>query len=305
MNHFLNSILPDSQDKETPLPLIVAQKWDFPLASVRIDEETFYAIQDWIRGLTHAENPNRIWSDLKRSVKQIQMYDSIVHLPYISRDGKTYQVEHTNDKGLYMIAQGLRVTKTRLALAAIKKFLAESGAFVDKVRLNPQTFLTSGAMTPDQAIDAAIQMYRAQGKDDKWIQARIEGKIKRNQFTAALNAAVADVLTPRHYATATDDIYLGLWGRTSAYLKGELNLPKNVSLRDHQPRLALHYQGIAEEVCAKKLGERTELDWEEARTIIKIVAAFIGEQAQATSRLLSMDLATGKPLLSSGLSDTI
>jgi hypothetical protein len=30
--------------------------------------------------------------------------------------------------------------------------------------------------------------------------------------------------------------------------------------------------------------------------IIYMVATFIGEQAEATSRLLNMDLATGKPL---------
>lgn len=106
-----------------------------------------------------------------------------------------------------------------------------------------------------------------------------------------------EILTRRHYAIATDDIYLGLWKRTSAHLKKELNVPKNASLRDHQPRLALHYQGIAEEVAAQKLGDRAELTWNEARYIIKTVAAFIGEQAQATSQLLQMDIATGKPLL--------
>jgi len=225
--------------------------------------------------------------------------DSIRQLPYKAKDGKTYQVDHATDKGLYLIAQHLRSTKARPALAAIKRFLAEAGVFTDEIRRAPETALTSGAMTPDQAIDAAIAMYRAQGKDDKWIQARIQGKIKRNMFTSALNAAVAEVLTPRHYAIATDDVYTGLWGRTAAYLKGELNLPKSASLRDHQPMLALHYQGIAEEVAAHQLGHRSELDWDEARTIVKTVAKFIGEQAQSTSHLLDMDIATGKPLLPS------
>jgi hypothetical protein len=289
-----------NDDRELPLPLIVAQKWNFPLAYVEYKDTLVYAIQDWIRGLTGTENPNRVWSDTKRSIKQIQLFDSIVPLPYKASDNKTYQVEHIDDKGLYLIAQGLRVTKSRPALAAIKRFLAEAGVFADNVRIDPQTVLTSGAITPDQAIDAAIAMYRAQGKDDRWIQVRIQGKIKRNMFTAALSAAVAEVLTPRHYATATDDIYLGLWGRTAAYLKGELHLPKSANLRDHQPMLALHYQGIAEEVAAQKLGDRSELSWDEARAIVKTVAAFIGEQAQETSELLQTDLATGKPLLASG-----
>lgn len=286
-------------NKKDPLPIQVSQRWNFPLAHIKVDNTLFYAIQDWIRGLTGTDNPARTWSDAKRGIKQSQLYDSIVELPYVAKDGKTYQVEHTDDKGLYIIAQGLRVTKSRSALAAIKRFLAQAGAFVDQVRMNPQTVITSGAIDPDQAIDAALEAYRAQGKDDRWIQARIEGKIKRKQFTMALTAAVAEILTPKHYAIATDDIYLGLYNRTSAYLKGELNLSKKAKLRDHQPYMAVHYQGIAEEASALKLGDRQELDWDEARSIIQMVAKFVGKQVQEMGQLLNMDIATGKPLLPS------
>ncbi|HEX2907559.1 MAG TPA: hypothetical protein VHO69_11895 [Phototrophicaceae bacterium] len=143
----------------------------------------------------------------------------------------------------------------------------------------------------------SIDYHRKRGKDDRWIQMRIDSKIKRNQFTAALAEFVQDVLTPRHYATATDDVYRGLWNRTASTLKHELGISNSRSLRDHQPILALYYQGIVEEVCAEKLGEREELWWDEAREIIRHVAAIIGRQAKETSELLQKDLATGKPLL--------
>jgi hypothetical protein len=289
-------VIPDADDSSLPLPLIVAQKWNFPLAYVQKDE-SLYAVQDWIHGLIGGENANQALRNLRRTKQTVFSKHT---LPYIATDGKTYQRDFTDDKGLYLIAQQLRTTKARPMLAAIKTYLSESGAFVDLVRREPNTMITSGAMNPDQAIDAAIAAYRAQGKDDRWIMARLEGKIKRGQFTAALSAAVNDVLTPRHYAAATDDIYKGLWGRTAAYLKHELELPKNTSLRDHQPMLALHYQGIAEEVSARKLGEQQELSWHQAREIVQKLAEFVGRQAQETSDLLSMDLATGKPLLISG-----
>lgn len=292
--------LPVSGDDDRPLPLIVATKWNFPLAHLEVNGQLFYAVQDWLRGLTGTEEVFRIWNDIQRKGDLTQLSDSIRELPYLAANGKTYQMDYATDKGLYLIAQNLRSIKSRPTIALIKKFLAESGAFVDQIRREPETVVTSGAINPDKAIDAAINAYRAQGKDDRWIQARVEGKIKRHLFTAALNAAVAEVLNRRHYAIATDDIYKGLWKRTAAYLKQELELPKTASLRDHQPMLALHYQGIAEEVAAKKLGDRSELLWEEARLIVKNVAAFIGEQAQTTNRLLNMDIATGKPLLEDG-----
>ena len=196
--------------------------------------------------------------------------------------------------------QYLRTGHERPVLNEIRDFLAASGAFVDEIRLNPKTVLTSGAMTPDQALDAAIEMCRAQGKDDMWIQARLEGKIKRNHFVIALKEAVAETLNRRHYATATDDIYTGLWGRTAARLKQELDLPKKASLRDHQPMLGLEYQRIAEGASAQKLGQRQELTWQEAREIVKMVAAFVGRQAKEMGEMLETDLATGRPLLMGG-----
>lgn len=35
-----------------PLPLIVAESWQFPLAFHIVDGQHLYAIQDWVRGLT-------------------------------------------------------------------------------------------------------------------------------------------------------------------------------------------------------------------------------------------------------------
>jgi hypothetical protein len=284
-------------DNDTPLPLLVAKRWNFALAHHKTDEGFYYSVQDWIRGLTEGEEPRHIWAQLQKQYKKSQTLISNQRLPYKAKDGKTYQRDFTDDKGLYLIAQYLRVTKERPVLDEIRKFLAAAGAFVDEVRRDASTVVLSGAMTPDQAIEAAIEMYRAQGKSDAWIRSRMEGKIKRQQFTNALSAAVSDVLNRSHYAIATDDIYKGLWGRTAAYLKDELELPKKASLRDHQPMLALHYQGIAEEVCAQKLGQQEELEWNEARGIVQDVAQFIGRQAQETSHLLRMDLATGKGLL--------
>ncbi|MBC8098229.1 MAG: hypothetical protein H7Y11_02195 [Armatimonadetes bacterium] len=286
----------NDSNHDTPLPLLVAKRWDFPLAATQTDDGMYYAVQDWINGLTGKDEARKLWAKMVKMMPQLST--SSRQLPYLATNGKIYQLAFVTDKGLYLIAQYLRVTKARPVLDEIKRYLAAAGVFADEVRRDANTIVSSGALTPDQAIDAAIQAYRAQGKDDNWIRARLEGKIKRNDFTAALTAAVADTLTRRHYATATDDIYRGLWGRTAAYLKLELNVPKKASLRDYQPALALDYQRIAEGVSAQKLGQRDELTWDEARTIVQQVAAFIGRQAKETSELLQMDLATGYPLLS-------
>ncbi|NJR12452.1 hypothetical protein HC776_00740 [bacterium] len=168
------------------------------------------------------------------------------------------------------------------------------------MRLDPKTVLVSGAITPDQALDAVIQMYRDQGKSDEWIQMRLQSKIKRDEFVKALGAAVQDFINHRHYAIATNDIYVGLWGRTAGHLKQELSVSKSGSLRDKQPMMALYFQGIAEEAAADKLGSRQDLTWHEARDIIKTVAGMVGRYANEMSVYLGKDLATGRPLLVKG-----
>jgi hypothetical protein len=291
-------LLPDEPANvdDTPLPLIVAKRWNFPLAHVQTENGSFYAVQDWMRGLSGEENTSNVWSMFKKTDMGRQTVNSIVSLPYKAKDGKTYKRDHTNDKGLYLIAQYMRVKNDRPVLDEIRRFLAAAGAFVDEARRNPAK-LVEGVTNPDKLLDAFIEYHRKRGKDDRWIQMRIESKIRRNQFTAALSDFVRDVLTPRHYATATDDVYKGLWGRTAAKLKSELTVPSSASLRDYQPILALYYQGIVEEVCAQKIGAREELWWEEARDIIHKVAAIIGRQAKETGELLEKDIATGKSLL--------
>lgn len=283
---------------DTPLPLIVAKRWGFPLANTQTNDGLYYAVQDWMRGLSGEENTRGLWAMFKKTDAGRQMLNSVERLPYKAGDGKTYKRDYATDKGLYLIAQYMRVKHDRPVLDEIRRFLAAAGAFVDGVRRDPDKLVES-INNPDKLLDAFIEYHRKRGKDDRWIQMRIDSKIKRNRFTSALAEFVRDVLTPRHYATATDDVYRGLWGRTAATLKKELSVGNN-SLRDHQPTLALYYQGIAEEVCAQKLGERDELWWEEARDIIRTVAMIIGRQAKETGELLRKDIATGKPLLGGG-----
>src|SRR5262249_22644758 len=90
------------------------------------------------KGLTGVEEVRKLWFDMKRRCNFAQMSDSMRQLPYIARDGKTYQIDFTDDKGLYLIAQHLRVTKERPVLSEIKHFLARAGVFADKARRDPE-----------------------------------------------------------------------------------------------------------------------------------------------------------------------
>lgn len=86
----------DMTNDERPLPLIVARKWHFPLAHVETQDGLFYAIPDWIRGLTGENDIRKVLSKMQK-----QMSISSRPLPYVASDGKTYERDYSHDKGLF------------------------------------------------------------------------------------------------------------------------------------------------------------------------------------------------------------
>jgi hypothetical protein len=139
--------------------------------------------------------------------------------------------------------------------------------------------------------------YRLQGKAESWIVARIEGIVTRKQFVEALKLAVIDAI-PMMYSMATEKLYKGLWHRTTAQLRGELNLTKQDNPRDFFGEYALIYTRLAEKLAADKLGQAEIVTLNVGIEIIWTVAKHISIQAKATSEMLGYDLVTQKPLLS-------
>jgi len=111
----------------TPLPLIVAGKWNFKLKFHLVEGEHFYAIEDWITGITSASarKSQKMWANLKNKM----MFIDVQKFPHIGPDDKVYQKNHTDEDGLKLIAQSLRVTRTRMELADIQTYLVNPSVF--------------------------------------------------------------------------------------------------------------------------------------------------------------------------------
>src|SRR5436190_21725668 len=95
---------------------------------------------------------------------------------------------------------------------------------------NEEDRTLSRSENPEQAISDAmdtvdyhIDKYQKQGKANQWIEARISGIVDRKRFTKALQEAVINA-DSYFYAQATDNVYRGLWDRTTAQLRGELQI---------------------------------------------------------------------------------
>jgi len=295
--------LAEYDHSDDPLPLLVAREWHFPLQVHVHKRAYFYAVQDWIAGLASCDTQKAadLWRKLRNETRNSNpglksgentsdsngTLNSVVELPYLASDGKTYQRDFAADRDLYFIAQEMRSTKTRPALAAIKDFLARAGAFADFARRDPAALLES-----------AVAQYTKRGKSQGWIEIRVNGIVKRKELTAAICAAVVGELAEGNiYQRSTNELYLGLWKRTAAQLRTDLEIKPSASLRDHMGELALDYTRITEQICARRLNNMQAITPDMALGLIREIATLIHQQASQTARLLGIDLVTEKPLL--------
>ncbi|KAA6348670.1 hypothetical protein EZS27_003903 [termite gut metagenome] len=83
---------------------------------------------------------------------------------------------------------------------------------------------------PDLAVNRAIKTYKKQGRSDKWIMERLEGKGIRNLFTSTL---AEHGVNGEGYRDCTNAIYNPLLGGKAEMVRKERNLPKSANIRDN------------------------------------------------------------------------
>ncbi len=219
---------------DRPLPLIVAEKWNFPLQVHVVDGVYWYAILDWIGGLsnTSGKTTSKIWFDIQRSGSLKDSSGSTRTMSYDDGYHAATQKDFADDKTLYLIAQHMRSTKKRPTLAAIKEYLAESGAFVDQIRLDPigaaekikadaddreyRKLLDEG-FTPDEARQWLIQRRRGINTR-KWI---VEIWVERG-------------VTGKGFGILTNRVSEVAIGTSATARKREMKLPRHETSRRYE-----------------------------------------------------------------------
>lgn len=265
--------------KPLALPIVIAEKYGFDLQSKVVNFIEYYAVQDWVAGVAQTNNPRTFWNNLKTrmNAELSTGWGQLKVMGYAASNGKTYQMDYTDAKGLYVITQRMGVN-TGLR-NDILDYLAKAGVVLDEIRVDPAKAL---AFVPH---------------DDEWIQARLESKVARKELTAALEACVKDP----DYAFATKITYSNLFQRTVEALRDELGLSPNQSIRDHLTTNGLLYLRIAESVVTQELRASKEmLTDKEAYWIIRRFVSLVGKQARELSELTGRDTFTGRLLIGEG-----
>jgi hypothetical protein len=269
-----------------PLPILVSQKWGFPLIYVDTSGKVgdyLYCARDWYIGLGgDKSNWSRLKSDWLSSVQPVAIETK--------RERRQPEIlEYVGEKGLYDIVQAMKVTKKNAErLQPIKDYLSKSGVRFDEIRRDP----------------AKAKAFI--GQVEKHHGIRADGIVKRNIFTETLR----DTHMSRNpeYWTATNVVYHKLF-RTAKESTAKKEICAILGLddkqaknfRDHVNGLALSAIAMAEEASAAKMrGLQRSLSTQEQLDIVRYCAREVAIAASHLAEYANVDLLTGAPLLKQG-----
>jgi hypothetical protein len=181
-------------------------------------------------------------------------------------------------------------TKVEIKSVYYTKVGANGGTFVDPrlalayaEYLNPKLALeVREVFLRHKSGDASLgdeTLQKSTPEGNEWAAVRALGRAKRRHFTNALQGH--EVVRPIDFATVTNAVYGGLWGRTAAALKAQRGLKKTANLSDALDTNDLVYVMAGEQLAAERISYEDSRGVRECSVATTKSASFIRQAIEA------------------------
>ena len=202
-------------------------------------EKYYISVVDVVGILSESENPRNYWKVLKHRLKK-EGNESVTkcnQLKLKSSDGKYYNTDVVDIEGMFRIIESIPSKNAE----PIKQWLAKLGRErIDEV------------FDPSIAVQRSIDLYRAKGYDETWIQKRVKGIQDRKQLTDVWKAG--NIKEGKEYAILTNEIYKEWSGMSAKEYKQYKGLRKE-SLRDNMSDIEVTLADLGE-IATRELAKK-------------------------------------------------
>ena len=199
------------------------------------EEKYFISVVDIVSIISKSKDGRKYWNKLKQRLRE-EGNESVTNchqLKLKSSDGKYYNTDVCDIEGMFRIIESIPSKNAE----SIKQWLAHLG----KERID-ETF------DPSIAVERAIDLYRAKGYDEKWIEKRIRTLQERKSLTDIWKEN--GVETNIEFAILTNEIYKEWSGMTAKEYKQYKGLRKE-NLRDNMDNIELILTDLSEEATKR------------------------------------------------------
>ena len=229
-----------AEENQDILPLANSSKWD-SIHQIFYEGQNYYRIVDVIDALEVAQDPANYWSLMKRRIKSEGFQETRQNMIQ-------FELKSPKDKRLRKHDYATRIVLLRLVQSIpsshvedLKMWLAEAG----ELRIQLQEIERVEA-----ELEAIRADYRRQGRNEKWIEDRIQNIVGRNALTDQWRMRGA--IEHLHFAKLTSILHKGALGVTPSRHRQIKQLPSKINPREHMDRVELALLTLAEATTTAK-----------------------------------------------------
>src|SRR5574344_2675271 len=204
------------------------------------ESEKFYmSVVDMVSVIAENDNPQIYWRVMKKRLMDDgnETVTKCNGLKLKAKDGKYRLTDVVDIEGMFRIIESIPSKHAE----PIKQWLAKLGSErIDEV------------FDPSISVQRAIDLYRAKGYDEAWIQKRLKGMQDRKGLTDVWKDG--NINDGKEFAILTNEIYKSWSGMSAKEYKEYKGLRKE-SLRDNIDNIEIILTDLSEET-AKRLAEK-------------------------------------------------
>lgn len=255
--------------------IVVSEIDGYSLRRIWHEGQWWHSVGDVVGALSESVDGRKYWNKLKErlSSEGSEVVTTCHQLKLPAADGKMRSTDCAPTASLFRIIESVPSRRAE----PIKQFLAQVGA--ERLEELAQ---------PSKIVDRAIKTYRDQGRDDEWIDGRLQNISARNELTDEWKKRGAEGVKA---APITQEMHKEMLGHAPSEHRRLKRLGDQHELRDHCDGLELAIVTLGERAAKTIVVERDTKNFHDTKAASLDGAKIAGDAARKVEEAIGRPIA--------------